>query len=672
MAWAKEIYVATANGGVYYTNDFVDPSIQPTWTPINEGLPNPYRAGEFHLDPFNQAEIQYILTGRAYAPDGYNALYKRYMGSDWVEMLSANDFAHVCGWEDGIYKDSFMYGFCTDPTIKGRLWVVGKIQGPYTNYGAFGWGPYWEERAAYTNDYGETWACVPSWWTGWNPGTPTSIRSYGDTLYLRDGGGLGDAPYIHYSYDMGGHFQWVDTDLVEYTLGGFFNPLTPNRFYYDTLAAILRYFENSTKYQTINGIKIGSSQWDTMWYNEDNPQHLRLIYEDRLYTTYDGWQSTNSPSLIDNGLYSYKYPLSISPYGGDTSDYIILGMTYHGQDNPIIGTLYGEEDINLTNISGTNWNIAPYTDSIQKNNIPCRCGIQGVHKLKGYIYVNAVAMPNYIDITSGNMGKGVPMDGDRSAWNAKYYYRRHAGDINSASTISLHHTLAQHFVNKTTGSYKAAAGNHSHYFRDMSSGSSIAGEILTSLGTGSPTWHTLADHSHTGSAIGDGAKFNADHLSSGSQPINSAIIYQNENINWKAINVWSLSLFENTNANSSNKEFTVPNNTELQILWAWIEFSSTATPGSRQIEIQITDSSDNVINKWQAGATQDYNTTRKYLFALVVPDLTSFRDSDYLMTPIPSSTFLSAGQKIRIWDNKAIDASSDDMTVRLQYSYHTV
>jgi len=669
MAWAKEIYVATTGCGVYYTDDFIQPEIQPTWQRINNGLLN-LKCKEFHLDPFHQSERQYVLTGDSNHVS-HEGLYSRFMGEEWELLLDHEGFAAIFTTEalDSIKTK----GFCIDNAIDGRLWIVGQLH--YVEqryYGPFGWGPYGEDRVAYSDDYGETWHGCPTWWSGWSYGIPSSLRTYGDIVYIRDEGGMGSRCYIEYSYDRGNTWYYTGTDILGWTNGGFLNPHTPNRFYYDTrpLYNEFRFWESGILSPPMIGFWLGDSRWDTLWYNEEEPSHMRLINQNKIWTTYDAWDTY--PIASDEIETPYG-KISLSPYAGDNSDYMILGL-YHDDPvrSPSIGTLYGEGNTDLKHIAGENWNIPPYENSICQKAAPCRCGVQGVNKRKGYIYVNAVGMPDYEDITPGNSGKGVPMQGDRSAWNARYYKKTHASDINSGSTTSIHHTLSTHFVNKTTGSYKEAPGDHSHYLRDMDSGSSISGEILTSVGTGSPVWHTLPDHYHAGSAIGDGGRFNADHLSSESQPINFSLTYYGGNVVWKPINGWRLSIVENTNMDSSDKEFVVPPDTELQILWAWIEFTSTATSGSRQVEIQLTDSSNNIIGKWQAGATQSENSTCKYLFGMVVPDLTSFRDSNYLMTPIPSSTFLSVGQKIRIWDNKSIDYLADDMIVRLQYSYHTV
>lgn len=51
------------------------------------------------------------------------------------------------------------------------------------------------------------------------------------------------------------------------------------------------------------------------------------------------------------------------------------------------------------------------------------------------------------------MGKGIPLQGDRSAWDADGYPEKHANDTDTADGI--HHTLGM-------GANQAAAGDHSH------------------------------------------------------------------------------------------------------------------------------------------------------------------------------------------------------------------
>jgi hypothetical protein len=87
--------------------------------------------------------------------------------------------------------------------------------------------------------------------------------------------------------------------------------------------------------------------------------------------------------------------------------------------------------------------------------------------------------------------------------------------------------------------------------------------------------------------------------------------------------------------------------------------------GDRQITVQIQDGSADVIAEFRAGIIQAESLTRNYLFAPGVADLTAFRDTDYLSTPIPE-LILPAAYIIRVYDNAAEDPAADDMIVHLR------
>jgi hypothetical protein len=135
---------------------------------------------------------------------------------------------------------------------------------------------------------------------------------------------------------------------------------------------------------------------------------------------------------------------------------------------------------------------------------------------------------------------------------------------------------------------------------------------------------------------------------------------------------WRVALTQDETLNDSDKTFTVPASTEWQILWIWIEFTTTATVGVRQLEVQLQDSAGDVIGAWQVGSTQIASLTYNYLLAIAMPDLAALRDSVYLLTPLPAGLFLTAGQKIRIWDNNVVDAAADDMNIQMQYAARSI
>ena len=134
---------------------------------------------------------------------------------------------------------------------------------------------------------------------------------------------------------------------------------------------------------------------------------------------------------------------------------------------------------------------------------------------------------------------------------------------------------------------------------------------------------------------------------------------------------WSPSLQAEESANDSDKEFNVPDSTEWRVKWIWVEYTADANAGNRQLEIQIQDDADDVIAQVRAGQTVAATQVRYFLFAPHCADLTAYRDTDYLMTPMPE-WILSAGYDVRIWDNAAISAAGDDMNVQMMVEARSV
>jgi len=121
--------------------------------------------------------------------------------------------------------------------------------------------------------------------------------------------------------------------------------------------------------------------------------------------------------------------------------------------------------------------------------------------------------------------------------------------------------------------------------------------------------------------------------------------------------------------NDSDKSFAVPVDVCRQIFWIWVEFTSTAVAGNRQLVIEVQDVAADVIGQWaRAAIVQPASVARNYLFAPAVADLSAWRDTDYLTTPIPPPAFLKATDILRVYDNNAVDAAADDMIVHIQYA----
>lgn len=135
---------------------------------------------------------------------------------------------------------------------------------------------------------------------------------------------------------------------------------------------------------------------------------------------------------------------------------------------------------------------------------------------------------------------------------------------------------------------------------------------------------------------------------------------------------WRVSLQIDETLDNTNKTFTVPAATEWQILWVWVELTTTATVGNRQLAIELQDAAFDIIGVIRSDIVQAASLTRWYMFAPGMGDLAAFRDTTLLSTPIPNGLFLSAGQILRVWDNKAIAAAADDMIVQMQIASRTV
>lgn len=125
-----------------------------------------------------------------------------------------------------------------------------------------------------------------------------------------------------------------------------------------------------------------------------------------------------------------------------------------------------------------------------------------------------------------------------------------------------------------------------------------------------------------------------------------------------------------TALNDSDKTATVPAGKEWTLFGVFAQLITTATVGNRQIELLIDDGTNNLYIL-TAGAVQAASLTRTYSFGPGLADLTAFRDTTRLTTPMPASLLLAAGYRITVKDNKAIDAAADDLTLIIHRAERT-
>jgi len=487
MAWPSKIFVATDTLGVYYTSNFVNPTIQPVWTAINTGLAT-LDCKEFHLDPFHQADRQYVLVYTN------TILYRREYEGAWTEILTQADCVALFG-----SPTNSIDGFCVDPSIDGRLWVT--VRGTYPAY------PWAGLYLAYSDDYGDNWTAVTPIeinLTIYDFGSP---RAYGDNVYCIDRSHAGAHTAIRSSSSKGSLWATETTDGELYIC---LNPLLPNSIYLNHAASgteRLAIFPMGGTHSELQS-SINIRHYESMWFNPDDDKHQRLISQDgRLYVTNNAWATINSPGLIT------QVPYGIAPWAGDDTDQMLIAVTINhalGSDH-CIGALYGEADTTPTGIAGTNPGTPPFTDSIPYTaSAICSCGIQAIQLGPGRIYTYAVAMPGY----AGN-DRGIPIEGDRGAWDAKNYPSRHTNDINTG----IHWTLAELLTNPIVDhDHSGDAGDGDQFDADhlLSTGADD-GDVLTSDGAGGAAFEplpALIDHDHSGNA-GDGNTFDAANLTSG-------------------------------------------------------------------------------------------------------------------------------------------------------------
>jgi hypothetical protein len=116
-------------------------------------------------------------------------------------------------------------------------------------------------------------------------------------------------------------------------------------------------------------------------------------------------------------------------------------------------------------------------------------------------------------------------------------------------------------------------------------------------------------------------------------------------------------------ADDSDKTLTVPAGKQWHVRSIGARLVSTGTVGNRQLDVLITDGSDNLLIKLAAGAVQAASLTRDYTFAPGLPNDTAFANGA-MARALPLNLVLPAGYKVRVYDSAAVDAAADDLTVR--------
>jgi hypothetical protein len=366
------IYAATTAGGVYFTDNFVNETIQPTWVDVSAGL-GALDCKEFHIDPFDPLGIQYVLLETS------RILYRR-NGGAWVEILSPADGDALSGANPG---HSVIGGFCLDPTIPGRMWAT---------YGAYeiSGGSYVPEAGYYvlrSDDYGNTWVLVNHFFhSDFFYYYVECILSYGDILHISaEPSSVSDL--LYHSEDAGVSIARTASQL---TTGSGFTKFnwdylhnTQKIYYYGNRGGDGMHSVEVGAWDVVNGHwddtnvfldeAIVPKRLDSMWFDPGDALHQRAIdwTIQGLFATTDGWTTHAA------GVDPTPHLISINPV--DINGEIIVGLILdHGQnEHHCIGVMTDETDAVPVGIAGTNCDTAPFTDSIPDTiGEICQTGIQ--------------------------------------------------------------------------------------------------------------------------------------------------------------------------------------------------------------------------------------------------------------------------------------------------------
>jgi hypothetical protein len=425
--WPSELYVATTTLGVYHTTNFSDPSTQPTWATVNDGLPAT-DCRQFALDPFDNAGRQYVLL------ETNRTLYTR-TGGNWTAILTpAQAVALTVQDTAGTLKYFF-----ADPTVEGRLWVAYEGSYPGTESGS----PvtYGTIYALYSDDHGATWAASTLIAEGWtSERTAREIVAAGDNVWVTWNSGAG----AHVACSANKGTSWADlaVTMAQMLLG--LNPLDPTHAYYAVNVNDGYLHRVDTAGGDVTLVDNVHAATD-MWFSATDADHQRAMWSARIYVTTDGWTTENTPSE------GSPKPVYFAPWAGEDEDQILVGLEISLDptgNRHAIGALYGEDDTTATGIAGANVSTSPYTGSI-----PETCGgvawggVQAVNSgASAAPHVHACIIPN-----AEGRAAAIPEWGDRSAWDVADYGDRHASDWAAGDSHHAAVTLAAGSPGTLTG-----------------------------------------------------------------------------------------------------------------------------------------------------------------------------------------------------------------------------
>lgn len=114
-------------------------------------------------------------------------------------------------------------------------------------------------------------------------------------------------------------------------------------------------------------------------------------------------------------------------------------------------------------------------------------------------------------------------------------------------------------------------------------------------------------------------------------------------------------------AAGNDKTLTVPTDEVWRLLWSYVEYTTSATAGNREVRMEITNS-EGPLWKVQALDVQAASATQDYHFAASIGEPTDTKAGQQYL-PIPFMCLLKEGDQVRIHDVNDVDAAGDVLAV---------
>ena len=130
-------------------------------------------------------------------------------------------------------------------------------------------------------------------------------------------------------------------------------------------------------------------------------------------------------------------------------------------------------------------------------------------------------------------------------------------------------------------------------------------------------------------------------------------------------------LIEDETAEEPDKILTVDANEIWEILWIYLELTSSATVGNRMLRFSIRDDSNDIIWSEKTGIDQPANQTYTYILAPGQQrNITNANNISYYN--LPATTLLPAAYNIRLFENNSIDGDDDGLIIHMMINRYDV